>query len=60
MAREKEFKIHKDDIKQLIAGVGTGLATDKNTVLGEPINCVYREESSNNIFVSWQLLFLLF
>ena len=42
--KEKKFKIKKEQLRDLINGMGSCIATDKITVEGVPVAYMYREE----------------
>jgi hypothetical protein len=54
MSKEKKFKLSKDEIKELVTGVGGCLATDRITVDGELVDYMYREESSFDVDSGWR------
>lgn len=50
----KNFKLSAEEIKPLITGQGAGLATDKITVDGEPVDYMYREQPINDVDSGWR------
>jgi hypothetical protein len=56
MSQEKNFKLPKDQFKELATGYGACLATDKITVDGEPVDFMYREEPFNDVDSGWRFL----
>ncbi len=50
----KEFKIPKEEIKQLLEGQGACLATDKITVEGLQVGFMYREQSEFEHDSGWR------
>jgi hypothetical protein len=53
MAKERIFKLKKEDIQELVTGMGGCLATDKITVDGEAVDYMYREEPANKADSGW-------
>ncbi len=54
MAINKKFKLKAEEIVKLIEPMGGGIATDKITVEGEPVDYMIREEPMNEIDSGWQ------
>ena len=54
MGDEKEFKLRKEDIKQLIPRMGGCFATDHITVEGSPVGYMYREDPDNDVDSGWR------
>jgi hypothetical protein len=52
--KEKVFKIPKEKLKQLIAPIGSCIASDMITVDGLPIGFMYREEKMDSIDSGWR------
>jgi hypothetical protein len=52
----KEFKLTKDEIKQLVHGIGGCFATDMITVEGYPVRFMYREDPDNDIDSGWRFM----
>ena len=50
----KNYKIKAADFKQLIAPMGSAIATNKITVDGLPVHFMYREEPTDEIDSGWQ------
>ena len=53
MAKEKNFKLGKNEIKDLARGLG-GLATDRITVDGLPVDYMYREAPAFDVDSGWR------
>ena len=54
MPKEKKFKLQNDQIKELVAGLGACLASDKITVDGELVDYMYRETPSFDSDSGWR------
>jgi hypothetical protein len=54
MAIQKQFKLRKEDIKQLIPAMGSCFATDHITVEGLPVGYMYREVPDNDVDSGWR------
>jgi hypothetical protein len=54
MATDKNYKIPKDQIKELVSGYRAGLATDKIMVLGELVDYMYREDPAHAADSGWR------
>lgn len=56
MAVSKKFKLSAEHIVKLIEPMGGCIATDKITVEGEFVDCMFRDEPANDIDSGWQFL----
>src|SRR5688572_6103255 len=54
MATQKQFKLQKEDMKQLIPSMGSCFATDHITVDGLPVGYMYREAPDNDVDSGWR------
>ena len=54
MTFSKNYKLSKNEIKEIAKGFGAGMATDKITVEGEPIGYLYREEPNFEADSGWR------
>jgi len=54
MPGQKNYKIHGDQIVDLVKGKGGCMATDKITVDGEPVDFMYRETPLFDIDSGWR------
>ncbi|NML64179.1 DUF2185 domain-containing protein [Hymenobacter sp. RP-2-7] len=54
MAGNKLFKLHSEQIVDLVSGYGGCIATDRITVDGEPLGYMYREEPHNELDSGWR------
>ncbi len=54
MATDKNYKIPKEQIKELVSGYRAGLATDKIMVLGELVDYMYREDPEHAADSGWR------
>ncbi len=52
----KNFKIKKEEIKQLVYGYGGCIATDMITVEGFPVGLMYREQPDNEVDSGWRFM----
>lgn len=52
----KKLHLSPDQIKLLVAGLGTCIATDKITVQGLPVRFMYREHPVNQADSGWRFL----
>lgn len=55
-SRDKKFKILGDQIKKLIANMGSCVASDRITVDGEPVGYMYHEQPDGNVDSGWRFL----
>jgi len=53
---EKNFYLAPDDIKPLIEGAGSCLATDRITVDGAPVGFLYRDPPSDDFDSGWRFM----
>ena len=56
MAREKHYKLSRDDIRPLTMGRGGCIASDRITVEGLPVRFMYREKPRNDQDSGWAFL----
>jgi len=56
MSTSKNFRIKREDIKQLIESIGACMATDKITVDGELVDFIYRENPDFEADSGWRFL----
>lgn len=54
MPIQKQFKLRKEEIKQLIPAMGSCFATDHITVDGLPVGYMYREAPDNDVDSGWR------
>jgi hypothetical protein len=54
MSTQKQFKLRKEDIKQLIPAMGGCFATDHITVDGLLVGYMYREAPDNDVDSGWR------
>jgi hypothetical protein len=52
----KKFKLSAEQIKPLIAGMGSCIATDMITVDGKKVGFMYREEPSESVDTGWRFM----
>lgn len=52
----KKFAINGADIKPLATGRGSCFASDRITVVGEPVGFMYREDGDNDLDSGWRFL----
>ena len=50
----KNYRLQADDFKQLVAPMGSCIATDKITVDGLPVQFMYRQESDDESDSGWR------
>ena len=50
----KNYRLQADDFKQLVAPMGSCIATDKITVDGLPVQFMYRQESDDESDSGWE------
>lgn len=56
MTATKKFCLPKEEIKELVHGLGGCIATDRITVDGRPVGFMYREEADNNLDSGWRFM----
>jgi hypothetical protein len=56
LARDKHFKISRDDIRPLAMGRGGCIASDRITVEGLPVGFMYRTKPRNDMDSGWAFL----
>ena len=56
MAREKRYKLSRDDIRPLAMGRGGCIVSDRITVEGLPVGFMYREKPRNDQDSGWAFL----
>ncbi|MBL8650751.1 MAG: DUF2185 domain-containing protein [Sphingopyxis sp.] len=56
MARVKQYKLSRDDIRPLAMGRGGCIASDRITVEGLPVRFMYREKPRNDQDSGWAFL----
>lgn len=56
MAREKRYKLSRDDIRPLAMGRGDCIASDRITVEGLPVRFMYRDKPRNDQDSGWAFL----
>lgn len=56
MTATKKFCLPKEEIKELVQGLGGCIATDRITVDGRPVGFMYREEADNNLDSGWRFM----
>jgi hypothetical protein len=52
----KKYKLAAEEIKPLVTGLGTCIATDKITVAGFPVRFMYREDPIGATDSGWRFL----
>lgn len=52
----KNFKMKKEEIKQLVYGYGGCIASDMITVEGFPVRFMYREQPDNGLDSGWRFM----
>ena len=52
----KQFRLSKEDIRQLVEGLGGCIATDKITVEGYPVRFMYREAPDHDADSGWRFM----